>query len=101
MKAVRPHVRVSPVIGGNRRVPHVRPSVRGTKMMGAAQRSLSLNWSQTHRALTWVALPVFGPAMTLGRLSVRLVQIRLRDEIAGTRWKIRDDCVDPVSASVR
>jgi hypothetical protein len=28
-------------VGGNRRVPHVRPSVRGTKKMGAAQRSLS------------------------------------------------------------
>jgi hypothetical protein len=33
---------------GNRRVPHVRPSVRGPKMMGAAQRSLSL-----HRSPGW------------------------------------------------
>jgi hypothetical protein len=29
-------------VGGNRRVPHVRLSVRGPKTMGAAQRSLSL-----------------------------------------------------------
>jgi hypothetical protein len=29
-------------VGGNRRVPHVRLSVRGLKMVGAARRSLSL-----------------------------------------------------------
>src|SRR3984957_5917495 len=33
---------------GNRRLPHVRPSVRGPKMMGAAQRSLAL-----HRSPGW------------------------------------------------
>ena len=27
-------------------MPHVRTSVHGTKMMGAAQRSLSLDWRQ-------------------------------------------------------
>jgi hypothetical protein len=31
------------IVGGNRRVPHVRQSVRGTKTMGEAQQSLSLN----------------------------------------------------------
>jgi hypothetical protein len=37
-------------------VPHVRPGVRGTKMMGAAQRSLSLHWPQRLIAyLKWVA----------------------------------------------
>jgi hypothetical protein len=32
---------------GTGRVPQVRPSVPGLKKMGEAQRSLSLNWSQT------------------------------------------------------